>query len=262
MIKQFWKNRNLIKQFTKREIVGRYRGSALGILWSIITPLLMVTIYTFVFSEIFKSRWTPSSDNKVEFALLVFSGLIIFNIFAEILTRAPSLIVGNPNYVKKVIFPLEIFPFVLLGSALFHSIISFIILSCGLYFFMGIFHWTIIFLPLVIVPFLLLLIGLAWILSSLGVYFRDIGHLITLIVQALMLLSPIFYPISSIPKELIGIYQLNPITNVVENIRRIFVWGQFPEWNSFVLFTVISLFIYTLGYCFFCKTKRGFVDVI
>ncbi|MBU5444377.1 ABC transporter permease [Paenibacillus sp. MSJ-34] len=262
MFKTLWINRNLIKQFTIREISGRYRGSLLGTLWSIITPLLMLSIYTFVFSEIFKSRWSPESENKLEFALLVFSGLIIFNIFAEMLTRAPSLIISNQNYVKKVIFPLEILPIAILGSALFHSCISFIILSCGLYFFMGTIHWTIILLPVILIPFVFLSIGLSWILSALGVYFRDIGHFITLLVQALMLLSPIFYPISMIPQNLLFIYYFNPLTLIVENTRNILVWGQLPEWNTYAGFTIVSLVIYFSGYFFFQRTKGGFADVL
>lgn len=256
------KHRELILQFTKREIASRYRGSKLGILWSIINPLIMLTIYTFVFSEIFKSRWSEGSTNKLEFALLVFSGLIIFNIFADLMTKSPGVIVGNPNYVKKVIFPLEIFPLVLMNSALFHATISFVILQLGLYFIMGIIHWTALFLPLVLLPFILLCLGISWIMASLGVYLRDIGHFITLVVQGLMLLSPIFYPISSIPEHFLFIYELNPITLIVENVRKIMIWGQYPDGIALIKLFIVAIAFYLVGKYFFNKTKGGFADVI
>jgi lipopolysaccharide transport system permease protein len=262
MIRKLFSHKNLISQFTKREIISRYKGSYLGVLWSFVTPLLMLLIYTFVFSEIFKSKWSPSSDSKLEFAFLVFCGLIIFNIFAEVITRAPSVVISNPNYVKKVIFPLEILPVVILLSSLFQSFISFMILLIGLYLYLGTLHWTVVLLPLVLVPIILLTIGLGWILASLGVFFRDIGQIIGLVVQATMLLSPIFYPISLIPSEFKLIYNLNPLTYVVEDTRRILVWGQLPQWGFLGVSFLIGALFFVIGYAWFQKTKGGFADVI
>ena len=175
-VKQFlniWRSRDLIWQMTKREVIGRYRGSVLGLFWSFFNPVLMLIIYTFVFSVVFKARWGTGGESRFEFALILFAGLIVYNLFAECLTRAPALIVGNVNYVKKVVFPLEILPLVVMVAALFHSIVS---LSVLLIFFVlasASLHWTIVFAPLVILPLLLTTIGLSWILASLGVFLRD-----------------------------------------------------------------------------------------
>lgn len=257
-----WKNRGLIFQFTKREIAGRYRGSKLGMLWSILTPIIMLTIYTFVFSEIFQSRWESGSENKIEFALVVFVGLIIFNIFSEVFTRAPSLILSNQNYVKKVIFPLEILPLITIGSALFHAFVSFAILIIALYALMGIISWTLIFLPLILIPFVLMCAGLAWIFASLGVYIRDINYIITLVVQGLMLLSPIFYPTSMIPKDLLFIYELNPMAFFIQEARSILIWGELPDFYRLSLCAIGALVLAIVGYYFFRKTKAGFADVL
>lgn len=257
-----WRYRDLIKQLIKREVVGRYKGSYLGIMWSFITPLLMLCVFTFVFSEIFHSRWNVETDNKLEFALILFCGLTAFNLFAECISRAPVLIINSTNYVKKVVFPLEILPVVTIGSALVHAAISFLILSVGLALILGVINWTLIFLPLVLLPLLFLILGLSWFLSSIGVYFRDIGQVIGVFIQALMFLSPIFYPVSVIPKEFRPIYEWNPISYVVEDMRRIMIWGQMPDWNWLMSGTLIGIFVAILGHIWFQKTRKGFADVL
>ncbi len=198
MIKQIqyiFAQKSLISQFIIREISNRYKGSYLGIVWSFITPLIMLTIYTFVFSVIFQARWGTSGEtNKVEFALLLFTGLVVFNVFSEVISRAPSLIIANSNYVKKVIFPLEILPIVTLGSALFQALISYVILILVMLILTGTFYWTAILFPIIILPLLLMILGLAWFLASLGVYIRDIGQVISIAIPALMFMSPIFLP--------------------------------------------------------------------
>ncbi|MBA2943248.1 ABC transporter permease [Paenibacillus sp. CGMCC 1.16610] len=257
-----WAHYELIKQFTKREIASRYKGSLLGIVWSLITPIIMLFIYTFVFSEIFKSRWTVDNDNKLQFALIVYCGLIIFNIFAEVTTRAPSLILNNPNYVKKVIFPLEILPVVSMLSALFQGSISYIILIIGILINQGTISISLILLPILIIPFLLFLVGITWILAAFGVYFRDIGQIIGLAIQGIMLLTPIFYPISVVPDKYLMIYHLNPLVYIVEDTRKVLIWGQFPSWYSLSLSFLIGFVFFVIGYNFFKRTKGGFSDVI
>jgi lipopolysaccharide transport system permease protein len=262
-IKSLFLHRSLIVQFIKREVKSRYQGSYLGIVWSFITPLMMLIIYTFVFSVVFKARWgTSSGDSKVEFALLLFSGLIVFNIFSEVVSRAPMLITSNVNYVKKVVFPLEILPIVILGSSLFHLGINIVILIIAILIFIGKIYWTVTLLPLVLLPICLFTLGLGWFLASLGVYIRDIGQVMSVIISALMFLSPIFYPISAIPKELQFLYYLNPISYVVEDMRRVMVWGQLPHWNWLVLGTLLGLIIAVLGLVWFKKTRGGFADVL
>ncbi|GAD13505.1 wzm [Geobacillus kaustophilus GBlys] len=262
-IRSLFLHRSLIMQFIKREVRSRYQGSYLGIVWSFITPLMMLMIYTFVFSVVFKARWgTSAGDNKVEFALLLFSGLIVFNIFSEVVSRAPMLITSNVNYVKKVVFPLEILPIVILGSSLFHLGINIMILIIAILIFTGKIYWTVILLPLVLLPICLFTLGLGWFLSSLGVYIRDIGQVMSVVISALMFLSPIFYPISAIPKELQFLYYINPISYVVEDVRRVVVWGLLPHWNWLITGTVFGVITALLGLTWFKKTRGGFADVL
>ncbi|MED0671853.1 ABC transporter permease [Aneurinibacillus aneurinilyticus] len=262
IISNLWSYHELISQFIKRELIGRYRGSYLGIFWSFLTPLFMLVVYTFVFSVIFKARWGMGSTSKTEFALTLFCGLIAFNLFSEVVGRAPGLILGNVNYVKKVVFPLEILPLVSLGSSLIHAMISTVILLVGLIVTTGTFNWTTVFLPVVLLPLLLLSLGLGWFLSSIGVFLRDIGHVIGIILSALMFLSPIFYPISAIPEQFRAVYYINPLSYVVEDMRRIIIWGQMPHWESFLINMVISIAIALFGYMWFQRTRGGFADVL
>ncbi|MET3939709.1 lipopolysaccharide transport system permease protein [Paenibacillus sp. PvP094] len=255
-------NKHLIFQLVKRDILQRYRGSNLGLLWSFFTPLFMLIIYTYFFGFVFNNKWGGAlSDNKYEFALVLFCGLLVFNFFSEIITKSPSLMVGNTNLVKKVVFPLEILPIVLTGSALFHMFVSIVILFIGVLI-VGTVHWTIIFLPLVIFPVILLSLGFSWFLSSLGVFIRDISQFIGLVMQALMFMSPIFYPISVIPEKLRFIYYINPLTYVVEDVRRVVMWGVFPNWEFTLIGFLLSLMVYFLGFSWFIKTKGGFSDVL
>lgn len=254
--KNLWGYRQLIKDLTFREVASRYKGSVLGILWSFITPLLMLVVYTFVFSEVFNSKWNAASNSKIEFAIILFCGLVTFNIFGDVVSRAPSLILNNSNYVKKVVFPLEILPVVALGSALINSLISMGLLILFIGLFMGAIHWTLIFVPIVLCPLLLLAVGLGWFLSALGVYLRDIAQVVTIAVQALMLLTPIFYPATLIPKDLLFLYFLNPVGYVVENMRKVMIWGQTPEWGTLGVEMLIGVIVFFVGYIWFQKLGR------
>jgi lipopolysaccharide transport system permease protein len=257
-----WKNKDLIRQFIKREVAARYKGSYLGIFWSFLNPLFMLAVYTFVFSIVFEAKWETGTGGRMQFALLLFCGLTTFNIFAECLNRAPGLIVGNVNYVKKVIFPLEILPVVMLGSALVQAGISLGLLLVTSLLSTWTIHWTIIFLPLVLLPLMLLCLGLGWFFASLGTFLRDIGHVVGILVQVLMFMTPIFYPISKIPERLRWIFYLSPINYVVEDMRSIFIWGQMPNWSWLLIGTILSGIIAILGYAWFQKTRGGFADVL
>ncbi|MCG9966645.1 ABC transporter permease [Pelotomaculum terephthalicicum JT] len=257
-----WRQRELIVQLTKRDIIGRYKGSCFGILWSFITPIFMLIVYTFVFSVVFKAKWGVGSDSKVEFAMVLFCGLNAYNIFSECINRAPGLILNNANFVKKVVFPLEILPIVVIGSALINGCIGFLVLMAGVVFFMGILNWTVLFLPLVLLPLLLLTLGLSWFLASLGVFLRDIGQVVTVLISALLFASPIFYPITAIPEELQKLFYLNPISYIVQDLRRIFIWGQMPDWDWLLAGITIGIFVTALGHAWFQKTRGGFADVL
>lgn len=264
MVRNLWVNRSLIWQFVKREVAARYRGSYLGIIWSFLNPIFMLVVYTFVFSVVFKARWPNAGGNqsKIEFALILFCGLTTFNICAEVLNRAPSLIISNVNYVKKVVFPLEILPVVAIGSALVQALISLSLLTLALIIFMHTLHWTIIFLPIVLLPLLLLLMGLGWLLSSLGTFLRDMGQIVMIAVQVLMFITPIFYSATSVPARFQWIIFISPINHVVDDMRRIFIWGQLPNWSILLLNVVLSACVAAIGYIWFQKTRGGFADVL
>lgn len=261
-VHNIWRSRDLIWQMTKREVVGRYRGSVMGLFWSFFNPVLMLTIYTFVFSVIFRARWGTGGESRFEFALILFSGLIVFNLFAECITRAPSLIVGNVNYVKKVVFPLETLPLVAMGAALFHGVVSLGVLLVVYVLISASLHWTIIFVPLVILPLLLMTLGLSWFLASFGVFVRDVAQTIGLLVTVLMFLSPIFYPLSAIPLKYQVFIYLNPLTFIIEQMRDVLIWGRLPSWSGLCLFMVIGMSVAWLGLVWFQKTRKGFADVL
>lgn len=262
MARSIWHNRSLTKTLVQREVIGRYRGSIMGIMWSFFNPILMLIIYTFVFSVVFRSTWKGGTGSKTEFALLLFPGLIVFNLFAECFNRAPTLILSNSNYVKKVVFPLEIFPIVALGAALFHALISFVVWLFAYMILFGMPHATILLLPLVIFPLILLILGLSWILASLGVFLRDVSQFIGILTSVLMFLSPIFYPADSFPEKYRSYLRLNPLTPVIENARDVLFWGKVPDAVHTFIFFLISGCVAWLGFAWFQRTRKGFADVL
>lgn len=262
MLASLWRHRELIKASAKREVLGRYRGSALGLLWSLFNPIFMLAVYTIFFSVIFQARWGGGSGSKTEFALVLFAGLLVFNLFAECINRAPGLILWNTNYVKKVVFPLEILPFVGLLSALFHTLISLAVWLFAYSIFFGIPHLTVLYLPLVLLPFCLFLMGLSWALASLGVFLRDVSQFIGLLTTALMFLSPIFFPVTAFPEEYRYILYFNPLTTVVEQARDVLFWGKTPDFFMLGIYWVVTLGIAWLGFAWFQKTRKGFADVL
>lgn len=262
VVSGMWKSRDLIIQMTKREVIGRYRGSVLGLLWSFFNPMLMLTIYTFVFSVVFKARWGSGGESRFEFALILFAGLIVFNLFSECVNRAPSLIVGNVNYVKKVVFPLEILPLVTMGAALFHGIVSLGVLIIFYVLVASSVQWTVVFAPLVIMPLLLLTLGISWFLASFGVFVRDVAQAIGMLTTVLMFLSPIFFPVSMLPEKYRIFMYLNPLTLIIEQMRDVLLWGRLPSWSGWCLAMALGIGAAWLGLVWFQKTRRGFADVL
>jgi lipopolysaccharide transport system permease protein len=262
--RRLWLYRELIVQLTTREITQRYRGAYLGFLWPFLTPLFMLLIYTFVFSIVFQARWghLNESQDLVQFALTLFAGLVPFTLFSEVVNGAPGLILAVPNYVKKVVFPLEIFPVIILGSALFHSLISIGILLTGVAIWQQSLSPMVMLLPLAYLPLILLVLGLGWFLASLGVYVRDMQHSMALIVQILFFMSPIFYPVSAVPERFRLILYLNPLTTILDGFRRILLWQQPLSWPLWAMWSAISLAVAVLGFAWFIKTKDGFADVV
>lgn len=234
----------------------------MGILWSLLNPLFMLVIFTFVFGVVFGARWGTASDSKTEFALILFCGLIIFNLFSECINRAPGLVLANPNYVKKVVYPLEILPLVTLGSALFHSAISLAVWLVGYLVFFGAPPLTAFWLPLIILPFALIILGLSWMLAFIGVFLRDVAQFIGLLTTALMFMSPIFYPASALPETYRPFLYMNPLTTIIEQTRNVLFWGKEPDFITLAIYLTVGLTFSCLGFALFQKTRKGFADVL
>lgn len=263
LIQSFLRNRSLIWQLTKREFVGRYRGSFLGIAWSFFFPLMMLAVYTFVFSVVFRARWgIGGEESKASFAIVLFVGLIVHGLFAEVINRAPTLVLTNVTYVKRVVFPLEVLPWVVMGSALLHAGISLFVLLLAQAVLTQQFHWTSVLFPLVVAPLILSTMGLAWLLAATGVYLRDIGQAVGIVTTVMMFLAPVFYPLSALPEQYQPLLYLNPLTFVIEEGRRVLLIGELPNWAGLMVYLAISLLVAWAGFGWFQKTRKGFADVL
>jgi lipopolysaccharide transport system permease protein len=258
-----WRYRDLIQQLTWREVIGRYKGSFLGLGWSLIQPLIMLGVYTFVFSVIFKARWgIEPEEGKAAFALTLFIGLITFSLFSDVVNSAPTLILSHINYVKKVVFPLEILILVKFLSVLINALFSLVVLVLGILFVSGFIPWTALLLPLVWLPMMMFSLGWGYFLASLGVFVRDLGPNIPILTTVLFFLSPIFYPISAVPEKFRIFCQINPIAIFVEDSRRVMLWGMLPDWPYFLSGLVLSTIILVLGFYWFMRSKKTFIDVM
>ena len=258
----FWKSRELIWQLARREISLRYSGSILGILWSFINPLALLLVYSFVFGTVFKARWGGAETGTQDYTVLLFIGMLFHGLFAECLSKSAPLIVSNSNYVKKVIFPLEILPWTIIGAALFHFATGLIVLCIIQLALTGSLHWTLFYLPLIIAPFVLLLAGLSWFVSALGVFFRDIVQLVGMVVAVMMFLSPVFYSIQAVPEHYRPYMLANPLTLVIEQARQVLVYGLPPDPRILLITMLIGIVTCGLGLWFFNKVRKGFADVL
>lgn len=255
----FLRHRYLLGQLVKRDVMLRYRGALFGMVWMFLSPLLMLAIFAFVFGHIFQSRW-PQQPDGMPFWLILYSGLIVFNLFADAVSRAPTSVRGYPSYVKKIIFPLEILPLVPLGAGLVHAAFNLAILVLALAF-TGHLGAGILLLPLLVIPALLLGLGLAWFLAAWGVFIKDMTQVVPLFVQMLLFLSPVFYPASAVPDFLQPIYALNPLGAVIEATRAA-VLGLPVAWTHWTAALVAGLAASLLGLAFFNHARDEFADVL
>jgi lipopolysaccharide transport system permease protein len=263
MIASLWRNRGLVLALIKREVVGRYRGSVMGIAWSFFNPLLMLVIYTVVFSVVFKARWgVGGEESKTGFAIILFVGLIVHGLFAECVNRAPGLILSNVNYVKKVIFPLEILPWVAFGSTLFHTTISLVVLLLAQLILSQQMPWTALLFPFILLPLVFATMGCTWFLAALGVYVRDIGQITGMFTTVLLFVSAVFYPISALPRQYQFWLQLNPLAFIIEAGRKSLIFGQLPDIGRWGIMLAAGILIAWAGFAWFQKTRRGFADVL
>lgn len=256
-------NWSLITQMTKRDVISRYRGSLIGLAWSFFNPLLMLAIYTFVFSTIFKARWgVGHEETRAGFAAILFVGVIIHGLLAECIIKAPGLILSNVVYVKRVVFPLEVLPWVAIGSALFHALVSFVVLIVAQLALGHTIPWTAVFFPIVVLPLVFVAMGFGWLLAATSVFVRDIGMVTGLFTTALMFLAPVFYPLSALPKEFRWYILFNPLTFIIEQGRAVLIAGQAPDWIGLGVYSVLAVVFAWVGYWWFQRSRNGFADVV
>lgn len=260
--KGFVQRSYLLRELIKREIHTRYKGSIAGLFWLLFQPILMLSLYTFFFGVILQTRWREEVGSTADFALLLFPGLIIFTFFSESVTRAPSLITNNVSYVKKIVFPLEVLSIVSIVSAIIQLMISVVVWAMFCLLLAGEVKWTLILLPLVLIPLFLMTLGISWFLSAITVYVKDVAHLINPLVSGLMFLSPVFYSIERLPENMRFLYYWNPLSSVIEQARKVMFYGELVDWSTWWIGLFISLAILFAGYFFFMKTKKGFADVV
>ncbi|MDV2449665.1 ABC transporter permease [Xanthomonas hortorum] len=253
---------SLIRELAKREVLGRYRGASFGLLWALISPFLMLGVYTLAFGSILGSHWPAMPGQHHSFALILFIGLIIHAFFSECVNQAPRLVSGNPSYVKKVVFPLEILPLPMTLSAIFHLLMNFaayIVLALALGENPG---WTMILFPIAVLPLVFLSLGVSWMLAALGVYFRDINQITGVATTTLLFTSTAIIPITAIPEDLRWLFKLNPLSFIIDQARNVAIWGTQPDWLGLGLYGVGALVVYVVGYNIFGLTRRGFADVL
>jgi lipopolysaccharide transport system permease protein len=257
-----WRHREIVWQLARREVVARYRGSMLGMFWAFGVPLLMLAIYTLVFGAVFHVRWPIPAENGPSFALILFSGLVVYTLFSECVIRAPTLVLAHATYVKKIVFPLEVLPWVVMATGLFHAGVSLIVLVVARTLLQGPPPWTVVLLPFILTPCILFTMGLSWLLASLGVFFRDIAQTVGLFTMAILFLSPVFYPVSALPPGLRTWVWLNPLTSPIEHVRAALFLGETPAWGAFCMALAIAYGVAWAGLAWFQKTRASFADVL
>lgn len=261
--KHLFQHQFLIRQFTRREVLGKYRGAFLGILWSFLNPLIMLGIYTIVFGFIFKARYGQMpNESSLDYTLALFCSLNIFHFFTEVMNRAPILIVDHPNFITKVVFPLEIFGMTAIGSALIHLIISMMPLLIALFWIQGGIHLTALYLFLLLIPLMLFAVGITWVLSSVGIFLRDIQSLVAPLMLVILYVSAVFYPLNKVPENFRWLFELNPLAQIIDQSRRVMIWGMPLDWQLWILLLIGGMVAFHAGYAFFMKTKHIFADKI
>ena len=258
-----WKNRGLIGKLAAREVMDRYKGSIFGLLWSFLNPLMMLALYTLIFSGVFNAGTGDINGIRhIDYAFFLFVGLIIHGLLVEVLAQAPTLIVRNSNFVTKIPFPIEILPVIQLLVACIHAVISIVLLLAMIAIFRGGLQPQVLLLPLIAIPYILFVLGAALALSSLGVYLRDLGHAIGFILTLFLFASPIFYPLKVVPENLQGLLYFNPLTFAIEQARVVVFTGAGMDVEGYLIYAAACIFSCWLGYICFQKTRTGFANVL
>ncbi len=259
----FVRHHALFRALHRRELASRYRDSFLGSLWMAITPLLMLALYTFVFGVIFKSRWQGMGDGGIAtYAIVLFSGLLLHGLLSDTLGRAPRLMLEEPNYVTKVVFPLELLGWINMVTALVHYLVGLTILLVVIAFMMPPLSPSALWLPVIVLPYMLYLVGLGWALSAIGVYLRDLYLLMNTIISLLLFLSPVFYARDKAPGGMGRWLVLNPLTVPVEQVREVLFKHKPPQFETLGWYALGGVVVYLAGLLVFQKLRRGFSDVM
>jgi len=258
----FIEHPSLLWEMTKRDVLGRYRGASFGLLWALLSPFLMLCVYTIAFGFVLKSKWPHAVDSKANFALILYVGLIVHGFFAECLVRSPQLVLGNPNFVKRVIFPLDVLPWSMILSATFHALVNMLVFVILHTITAGPPPLTVILFPIVLLPLIVLAAGVAWFLASLGVYLRDVNQIMGVVAAALLFLSSAIVPLDALPERYHLLFRLNPLTFIIDQARNVALWGVAPDWAGLGIYAAISVVVMYLGCAWFRATRAGFADVI
>ncbi len=259
----FWRRRELLSTFSRIEFLSRYHGAQLGVLWGLVSPLATLAVYTFVFSVVFKPSWAGGGDGGVAgYALILFTGLTVFEVFAGCVNRTPRLLSENVNFIKKVQFPLEILPIGSLFASALESLASLCLVAIGVLLTKGTLSWTILLAPLAYLPLCMLTLGVCWFLAPVGVFLKDLGNMVGVAVQLYFFATPILYPLSAVPEPYRHFLALNPLHPVVDHLRRTIIWGQMPDFAALGAVTLVSAVVMLAGYAFFTNIKRLFADAV
>ena len=256
------KHLSLVLELAKRDVQGRYRGASFGLLWSLISPFLMLMIYSFAFGSVMRGRWPQIEAGHTNFSIILFAGLIVHGFFAECFNKSVTLITSNPNFVKRVIFPLDVLPWPMVLSALFHVAMNLTVFMVLRFFLDGVVTWTTIFFPFVLLPLVVLVLGVSWFMAAAGVYFRDLSQVTAPISMALLFLSSAMMPIDTVPESYRAVFRFNPLSFIIDQSRDVLLWGRMPDWRGLAGYLLLSCFVFYLGYAWFRVTRKGFADVI
>jgi len=251
----------LVFSFAKREMLGRYKGSALGMAWAVLTPVVMIAIFTFIFAGIFGARF-GANDSHWEYAIYLFCGLLPWAMVQESVQTSATTIVNHSNLVKRVVFPLETLPAAQVFAALGNQLFATVALLLATLIIRQRLELTAFWLPVLIIPQLVFALGAAWLIASLGVFLRDISQGVALLLMAWMYLTPIIYPESMVPDRFRTFINSNPFTPLVRSYRHIFLDGMTPDWRGLAYFSAFALVIFIFGYWWFARTRKSFADVV
>lgn len=256
-----WRHRSLVLELVKREFTGRYRGSFGGVFWSFVQPLFLLAVYTLAFGVILQMRWGFSGDTK-DYAFMLFAGLIVYNAFAECLKKAPTLVTANPNFVKKVVFPLEILPWIMAIAAMIHALICIAVWLAGYMLIFGAPKLTLLYFPVILGVFFPVLLGVGWLLAALDVIVRDIDQLTGMVAHALLFLTPIFFSVDAAPRILQHVLMANPLIFIVEQLRQVMFVGIPPDLKGLAVYLVLATAFSVASLIVFRRLRSTFADLV